>query len=290
MGNKHSRRNNEPVTGSYNEVTEEPPKHDSTTKQESTSKQHHSAHTHNVRRTSYNDKTGESGNRTHAETAGIYRQNAHYQRDDQDQQVKRVSRTSDSSVREALEHLSPVDMMPRKYSKDTGNANVVSLMTVDPDLVPDVPCKNVIIQVYVYDVYDGDTVRFLMLSGGTEGSILKLSLRILGIDTPEIRGGQGHLAEEKIASELSRNKLAELIGARVSKDPRTPRPRKSVLTKIILREWDKFGGRVLGDIILPDGKSVADIMISEGYARSYNGDKKTVWTMEDLSQPPFNLI
>jgi endonuclease YncB( thermonuclease family) len=163
-------------------------------------------------------------------------------------------------------------------------------MTTDPESIPNVPCKDMRIHVYIYDVYDGDTVNFLMLSGGTEGTVLKLSLRLLGIDTPEIRGGQGHTPEEKIAGELARNRLAEIIGARASKDTRNTKPRKCVLTKIIIRDWDKFGGRVLGDIILQDGRSAVDIMIAEKYGRRYGGDKKIPWTVEDLSQPPFRLI
>lgn len=207
--------------------------------------------------------------------------------------VARTSRASESnlSMREALENMSPVDMMPRKYSRDVvGASNVLSLMTIDPDSIPTVPCKDTPTYVYIYDVYDGDTVRFLMLSGGNEGPVLKLSLRLLGIDTPEIRGGVDRTLDEKIAGEIARNRLAEIIGAKVTKDPRATKPRKCTLTKIIIRDWDKFGGRVLGDIILPDGKSVVEIMIAEGYGRPYNGEKKIPWTVEVLSRPPFRLI
>jgi endonuclease YncB( thermonuclease family) len=165
----------------------------------------------------------------------------------------------------------------------------ISLMTINPESIPDVFCKDTPIQVYVYDVHDGDTVHFLMTSGPEIGPAIKLSLRLLGIDTPEIRGGQGHLTEEKIAGEMARDRLAELIGARVSKAV-AQKPRKATLTTIIIRDWDKFGGRVLGEIILPDGRTVVNVMIAEGYGKPYHGEKKTPWTMEDLSKPPFKLI
>lgn len=167
--------------------------------------------------------------------------------------------------------------------------NALSLMTTDPDSIPNIICKDIPIQVYVYDVHDGDTVHFLMTGGPDIGPAIKLSLRLLGIDTPELRGGAGHFAEEKIAAEMARDRLAELIGAKVSKSA-AQKPRKAALTTIIIRDWDKFGGRVLGDITLSDGKSAVDIMIAEGYGKPYHGEKKTPWTMEDLSKPPFRLI
>ena len=45
---------------------------------------------------------------------------------------------------------------------------------------------------------------------------------------------------------------------------------------VILKEWDKFGGRVLGDLVL-DGKSIGDSLIAAGLAREYFGDKKKSW-------------
>ena len=40
--------------------------------------------------------------------------------------------------------------------------------------------------------------------------------------------------------------------------------------------WDKFGGRVLGDLII-DGKSLRQLLLDNGYAREYYGDKKQSW-------------
>ena len=154
-----------------------------------------------------------------------------------------------------------------------------SLLSIFPDSIPIVPCKDVPIKVVIYDVYDGDTVKFLMFCGPKCHEVIKLSLRLLGIDTPELRSGQGRLPEEKIAGEMARKRLAELIGFG-----------KEVLTTIIIRDWDKFGGRVLGDIILPSGKSVVEVLIAEGYGRLYIGDKKEPWTMEDFHRKPFKLL
>lgn len=155
-------------------------------------------------------------------------------------------------------------------------SNHIDLTTVNPQLIENVIFKNQVISVYIYEVYDGDTVKFLAFVGN---KVIKLSLRLLGIDTPEIRSGAGRLVEEKTAGIMARNRLSELINSAGNKH----------LTNIIIRDWDKFGGRVLGDIILENGCSVAEILINEGYAKPYHGEKKELWTMEDLSLAPFCL-
>jgi endonuclease YncB( thermonuclease family) len=44
----------------------------------------------------------------------------------------------------------------------------------------------------------------------------------------------------------------------------------------MLREWDKYGGRVIGDIMV-DGASLRTMLIREGLAREYFGEAKTSW-------------
>jgi endonuclease YncB( thermonuclease family) len=46
--------------------------------------------------------------------------------------------------------------------------------------------------------------------------------------------------------------------------------------QVILYGWDKFGGRVLGDIIL-NGQSLRAQLIANGFAREYYGDAKQSW-------------
>lgn len=110
-------------------------------------------------------------------------------------------------------------------------------------------------------VVDGDTVEF-------EASFLpdplpkKLKLRILGIDTPE----KGHRAQCEKEAQLG-EKATEMAKKLVL---------NATKKEIILKQWDKFGGRVLGDLIL-DGKSLKDSLIAAGLAREYYGDKKQSW-------------
>jgi endonuclease YncB( thermonuclease family) len=45
---------------------------------------------------------------------------------------------------------------------------------------------------------------------------------------------------------------------------------------VVLYGWDKFGGRVLGDIIL-NGQSLRTMLIQNGFAREYFGEAKQSW-------------
>ena len=50
----------------------------------------------------------------------------------------------------------------------------------------------------------------------------------------------------------------------------------ATVIQVAIYKWDKFGGRVLGDIII-DGKSLRYMLIENGFAREYYGDKKKSW-------------
>ena len=51
---------------------------------------------------------------------------------------------------------------------------------------------------------------------------------------------------------------------------------KAKKKQVSLISWDKYGGRVLGDVIL-DGKSLRFMLIEKGYAREYYGEAKVSW-------------
>ena len=110
-------------------------------------------------------------------------------------------------------------------------------------------------------VSDGDTVVF---EAPFMPAPLKpqLSLRVLGVDTPEKGGRAGCPAEAKAAeaaSAFTKNLVANA---------------KSI--KVELKEHDKFGGRVLGDLIV-DGQRLSALLIENGHARPYFGEKKASW-------------
>ena len=110
-------------------------------------------------------------------------------------------------------------------------------------------------------VIDGDTVAF-------EAAWLpdplkkELSIRVFGVDTPE----KGHRAQ--CPSEDARGQAA----TKFTKDMIASSQKRQV----VLMDWDKYGGRVLGDVIL-NGQSLRAMLISKGYAREYYGEAKTSW-------------
>jgi endonuclease YncB( thermonuclease family) len=108
---------------------------------------------------------------------------------------------------------------------------------------------------------DGDTVviaaPFLPLPLKPE-----LAVRIFGVDTPE-KGFRGKCASEKKRGEQASTFTKEVI-------------KSTKRHQVILYSWDKYGGRVLGDIIL-DGYSLRALLIQNGYAREYYGEAKKSW-------------
>ena len=110
-------------------------------------------------------------------------------------------------------------------------------------------------------VIDGDTVAF---QADFLPAPLKpeLSIRVFGVDTPE----KGFRAQ--CPSEAARGAAA------------TEFTKKAVLSaqhrQIVLIDWDKYGGRVLGDVLL-NGQSLRMMLIQNGHAREYYGEAKTSW-------------
>lgn len=110
-------------------------------------------------------------------------------------------------------------------------------------------------------VVDGDTIAI-------EANYLpkplkkELLVRVYGVDTPE-KGFRAKCDKEdklgKGASEFTKSMVSRA---------------KKIQVSII--DWDKYGGRILGDIIL-DGVSLRQTLITNGYAREYYGEAKQSW-------------
>lgn len=115
--------------------------------------------------------------------------------------------------------------------------------------------------VEVLRVIDGDTIAFK--ADFLPAPLKKeLSIRVFGVDTPE----KGFRA--KCPSEDQRGQAATAF----TKELVTVAKKR----QIVLYDWDKYGGRVLGDIIL-DGYSLRTLLISKGFAREYYGEAKQSW-------------
>ena len=90
----------------------------------------------------------------------------------------------------------------------------------------------------------------------------EIAVRIYGVDTPE-KSFRAKCESEKVRGEQSSEFTKLLINS-------------TKKHQVVLYGWDKFGGRVLGDLIL-DGMSLRNLLIKNGFAREYFGEAKTSW-------------
>ena len=121
--------------------------------------------------------------------------------------------------------------------------------------------KGVVYDAQILQVSDGDTV---VIAAPFLPAPLKpqLAVRVYGVDTPE----KGHRAQ--CPGEDARGQAASVFTKNLVQ--------ASQQRQVILYGWDKFGGRVLGDIIL-NGQSLRAALIANGHAREYYGEAKTSW-------------
>lgn len=119
----------------------------------------------------------------------------------------------------------------------------------------------VLYDVEITRVKDGDTVAF-RAPWLPDPLPKELALRVFGVDTPE----KGHRAQ--CPSEDARGKAATQFTTQLVT--------QATKRQIVLMDWDKFGGRVLGDVIL-NGVSLRQQLIQNGYAREYYGEAKQSW-------------
>lgn len=118
-------------------------------------------------------------------------------------------------------------------------------------------------EIRVTKIVDGDTFIF-DASRWSPSPDLVWKVRVAGIDTPEKEG------RAECASEARRAALASALTKKLIED-------SGMTVRWSNIEHDKYGGRLDADIILDDGRSLADVLISEGLARRYSGGRKSSW-------------
>ena len=112
--------------------------------------------------------------------------------------------------------------------------------------------SELIVPATVVKVVDGDTIKVDAFPW--PGHTIRVSVRIDGIDTPEIRG---KCQREKELALAARDAVVELLGGG-----------KVVLGNV---RHGKYAGRVVARVVLPDGRDVGEEMLRRGLARSYDG-------------------
>ena len=115
----------------------------------------------------------------------------------------------------------------------------------------------------VVKVSDGDTVQFeAPFMQQYLGLKPVLALRVLGVDTPE-KGGRAQCPQEDAKAQLASAFTKDAVA-------------KAKVIQFEVKDHDKFGGRVLGDVFL-DGQRLSELLIKNGHARAYFGEKKQSW-------------
>ena len=109
-------------------------------------------------------------------------------------------------------------------------------------------------KVYVIKVYDGDTIT-IVYKNESDKKVYKGSLRLRGIDTPEIRTKNKN---EKEIAQIAKNRLNTLVFNKYIR-----------LEKI---DYDKYG-RILADIYVKN-KNISDLLINERLGVKYDGGTK----------------
>ena len=107
----------------------------------------------------------------------------------------------------------------------------------------------------VESVYDGDSL-WAVLDLGMSLS-MRVSCRLNGIDTPEIRTKN---ASEKEAAYTARDRVRDLVEGKQVKIQSIAKP-------------DKYG-RLLVELWTEDGTHVNQLLVDEGLARPYDGGTK----------------
>ena len=136
----------------------------------------------------------------------------------------------------------------------------------------------------ITNVYDADTCRVVFFFNN---QLIKYTLRLKGIDTPEIRPKliKPNREQEIKFAKKARNRLIQLstsVNIDLDLDISKSKLQKLIndntkLIKIHCYEFDKYG-RLLAELKENDNQiCYNDILINEGYAKKYDGGTKNVW-------------
>lgn len=110
-------------------------------------------------------------------------------------------------------------------------------------------------------VYDGDTLT-VAVRHDSQGMPYRFSVRLSGIDAPEIRGAAS--ADEKRAAIAARDALRTAI--------------LGELVTLTVYSFDKYG-RLLASVAHDHKGDMSHWMLETGHARPYNGGKREMWEM-----------
>lgn len=138
--------------------------------------------------------------------------------------------------------------------------------SIPADDIVNVPYKGKQIKARLLHIIDGDTVCVAIHCGHP----LKLSVRLIGIDTPELHPKHVDEVGEAIAAEKVKQYVIKLFQNRE-------------LIDIKLLKNDKWGGRYVGHVYLDSGECLSQHLIEKGYGKKYDGRAKSPWVASDFA-------
>jgi endonuclease YncB( thermonuclease family) len=146
------------------------------------------------------------------------------------------------------------------------------------DNTPPFTLAGTTIKARVLDVYDGDTMTVAL---PWKGTCYRFKLRLLGINTEELRGVD---AETKERALKARDRVLDLVTCGEFKPTlkctrkvcRQALAQKPYLVSVQCHDFDKYG-RVLARVLTPGSQilTLSDILVQEGLAREYMVTTKT---------------
>jgi endonuclease YncB( thermonuclease family) len=111
----------------------------------------------------------------------------------------------------------------------------------------------------VLRVIDGDTIEVALV--GLPPELRQVSVRVLGVDTPETGSRAGCAAERALGNRATAYVMRAVASGRVTFEP---------------LGWDKYGGRI-DAVVRIDGRDLAAELIRRGLGRRYDGGKRGGW-------------
>lgn len=117
----------------------------------------------------------------------------------------------------------------------------------------------------VVKVIDGDTLEVIIPSFPDELNPVKI--RVKGIDTPEKLRSLAKCENEIILAKQATEFTKIVIFKAIDQN------RPIMFSNI---SWDKYGRRIDADVYIENSK-LSDMLIKNGFAKPYNGNKKINW-------------
>lgn len=145
--------------------------------------------------------------------------------------------------------------------KQLANIFVLAICMISGVVLAQKTPTGVIYDFKLVRVSDGDTVVF-HAPFLPDPLKKELALRIYGVDTPE-KGFRAKCPQEDQRGQMATAFTKQAI-------------QQAQQRQVVLMSWDKYGGRVLGDLLL-NGQSLRLMLIQQGLAREYYGEAKTSW-------------